>query len=620
MAVPPILGSSYLKKLHKNIGGKLKKLSRPLIAGGIGDKMDKGNLWIVPGFTLLVFACLWTTKLSKIALEESTCRGASIYDFTGTPLDQDAQRHCQTARRYYVAPDEPFLMDQKWREDREVKNPEWILWFWAPIVFVMYVITRFLWTLLLDNQGINFPNVVNAAESVTEENDGICEINEERLQERLGIIAENFRCATSSRAFAAFIAFEFSLVIAPLCLLLFVLPLMIGPAYRSWGLDVVRAWWERRDWQGVPLQTALALHPSLSHRPHVPLIPRITYCDYNFVSIGNSHTLTYRCYLDANWHERTALFIWIMLVFLTFVNFINLFFWVEWVLRMKFRLPRKRWVLRKWLNNDEDFSPSEQAQMGKFAEGFRTGNLLLFYYIEAHTSRVVASAFCQALFRRWLEKRRLQAIRRRESDGGGSSNDSVSPIYRTPKSKEPIVGWVDPESGTVPSPSEYYSPPEAESPASPETVAMSVYSPHRYSASSDSASSKPEVKFMPGVVSLPPEPISGETPRTAGTRPFYPRREKESGGGNYKKNLKEASREPLMPFGSGAKLRSAGSGLMGGGSAKERRRLEKELQKEQDRRRRGGITGPGAGTPTSPEQTGTTGGGGSSMSRRCAIM
>lgn len=122
-------------------------------------------------------------------------------------------------------------MDPKWREEREVKNPEvknlfknklifiyfqWILWFWAPIVFVMYVLTRFLWTLLLDNQGveyslnyfysiflgINFPNVVNAAESVTIENDGISEIDEDRLHERLNVIAENFRTAHSTRAFS----------------------------------------------------------------------------------------------------------------------------------------------------------------------------------------------------------------------------------------------------------------------------------------------------------------------------------------------------------------------------------------------------------------------------------
>lgn len=43
---------------------------------------------------------------------------------------------------------------------------------------------------------------------------------------------------------------------------------------------------------------------------HVPLIPRVTYCDYHFVSLGNDHVLTYRCYLDANWHERTALCTW----------------------------------------------------------------------------------------------------------------------------------------------------------------------------------------------------------------------------------------------------------------------------------------------------------------------
>uniref|UniRef100_A0A914NXY8 Uncharacterized protein n=1 Tax=Meloidogyne incognita TaxID=6306 RepID=A0A914NXY8_MELIC len=85
-----------------------------------------------------------------------------------------------------------FLYDYKWKLDRQVKNPEWILWFWAPIVFVMYVITRFVWSLLLDNQGINFPNVVNAAESVTVENDGIIEIDEEKLNDRLNVIAENF--------------------------------------------------------------------------------------------------------------------------------------------------------------------------------------------------------------------------------------------------------------------------------------------------------------------------------------------------------------------------------------------------------------------------------------------
>ena len=48
----------------------------------------------------------------------------------------------------------------------------------------------------------------------------------------------------------AFIAFEFSLVLAPICLLIFVLPIMIGPNYRSWGLDVIKAWWERKDWSG----------------------------------------------------------------------------------------------------------------------------------------------------------------------------------------------------------------------------------------------------------------------------------------------------------------------------------------------------------------------------------
>jgi hypothetical protein len=63
----------------------------------------------------------------------------------------------------------------------------------------MYVLTRFVWSLLMDNQGINFANVISASKSVTVENDGIVEVDEERLLDRLSVIAENFRTAYSSR-------------------------------------------------------------------------------------------------------------------------------------------------------------------------------------------------------------------------------------------------------------------------------------------------------------------------------------------------------------------------------------------------------------------------------------
>uniref|UniRef100_A0A914HMK1 Innexin n=1 Tax=Globodera rostochiensis TaxID=31243 RepID=A0A914HMK1_GLORO len=407
MALPMVSGV-YLDHLWRGTTRKLRALARPLLKDGIGDRMDKGNLWVVPGFTLLVFGILWTTKLSKIALEESTCHGASIYDFGVKQLEDDAKSFCRTGKRYYVGPDEAFSHDHNWRQQREVKNPEWILWFWAPIVFVMYVLTRFMWTLLLENQGINFANVVAASQSITVEHDGITELDEEKLADRLPVIVDNFRCSYSSRAYSAFLAFECALVVAPLLLLLFVLPLMIGGGYRTWGLDIARAWWERRDWQGAPLlpfyDASGDFHEASQRRPVVPLIPRITYCDYHFVSLGNSHTLTYRCYMDANWHERTALFTWIMLLFLAMINLGNLIFWLEWTVRMRFRHERGGWVVKKWLNS-EGFTDAELDLMRRFAESFKMGQLLYFYYIEAHTDRVVASAFCTALFARWLEER-----------------------------------------------------------------------------------------------------------------------------------------------------------------------------------------------------------------------
>lgn len=139
----------------------------------------------------------------------------------------------------------------------------------------------------------------------------------------------------------------------------------------------------------------------------MPLIPRITYCDYHFVTLGNDHVLTYRCYLDANWHERTALFCWVMLVLLIILNAINLLFWLIWAAKMKRRSSRQEWVMRKWLN-DDDFRPDEYEHLRSFAASFKMGNLLLFYYIEAHTDRVVASAFAKALYEHWMDRMQAQ--------------------------------------------------------------------------------------------------------------------------------------------------------------------------------------------------------------------
>uniref|UniRef100_A0AC35F496 Innexin n=1 Tax=Panagrolaimus sp. PS1159 TaxID=55785 RepID=A0AC35F496_9BILA len=135
----------------------------------------------------------------------------------------------------------------------------------------------------------------------------------------------------------------------------------------------------------------------------MPLVPRYTYCDFHFVTLGNDHVLTYRCYLDANWHERTAFFTWIMLAMLILINFLNLLFWILWAIRMKITKFRKKWVMKKWLHDDE-FQPDEKEFIEKFAKTFKMGNILLFYFIEAHTDRVVASAFAKALYCKWVDK------------------------------------------------------------------------------------------------------------------------------------------------------------------------------------------------------------------------
>jgi hypothetical protein len=48
------------------IGGGIGKFKGPIkqrLKGGIGDGMDTCNLWVVPFFTLFLFAILWASQL-----------------------------------------------------------------------------------------------------------------------------------------------------------------------------------------------------------------------------------------------------------------------------------------------------------------------------------------------------------------------------------------------------------------------------------------------------------------------------------------------------------------------------------------------------------------------------
>lgn len=90
--------------------------------------------------------------------------------------------------------------------------------------------------------------MVNASKNVMKEKDGVRRVDEKELMKNLETITDNFRSSYSTNAFAAFIAFEVFLVLAPLILLLGLLPLIIGGSYRTWGLDVMRAVVEQKEW------------------------------------------------------------------------------------------------------------------------------------------------------------------------------------------------------------------------------------------------------------------------------------------------------------------------------------------------------------------------------------
>jgi hypothetical protein len=134
-----------------------------------------------------------------------------------------------------------------------------------------------------------------------------------------------------------------------------------------------------------------------------------------------------------------------MLVFLTFMNFFNLLFWLSWAMKMSSRRKRQNWVMKKWLNND-DFRPDELEFVERFAAQFKMGNLLLFYYIEAHTDRVVASAFAKALFTNWMFKQQ-EAIENSVRVNMLHMKPTAPPLTpeneKIQQEKDSNIGWKD---------------------------------------------------------------------------------------------------------------------------------------------------------------------------------
>jgi hypothetical protein len=94
-----------------------------------------------------------------------------------------------------------------------------------------------------------------------------------------------------------------------------------------------------------------------------------------------------------------------MLALLAILNLANFILWLQWGIRMHSRNQRLNWVMKKWGMNAYTyglFDTELDINMKRnFAQRFKLGHLLYFYYIEWHTGRRVASAFCMALFHKW---------------------------------------------------------------------------------------------------------------------------------------------------------------------------------------------------------------------------
>lgn len=114
-------------------------------------------------------------------------------------------------------------------------------------------------------------------------------MDEAELSNRLPVIAEEFRRATTSNAATAYLVFKLALFIAPLLLLFCVLPFMIDSQYATWGISVLFA---------------------NVNDSRAPLFPQKTYCDFPHPSADN-RLIMVGCYLYGFRQYKTVAFcIW----------------------------------------------------------------------------------------------------------------------------------------------------------------------------------------------------------------------------------------------------------------------------------------------------------------------
>ena len=158
---------------------------------------------------------------------------------------------------------------------------------------------------------------------------------------------------------------------------MFVMDKVLGSNYHLYGLEVMAAWFQSKDWR-MPER-----------------FPRATMCDLKVRRLGNVQRYTVQCVLPVNlFNEMIFLLVWWVLAFLAAYTLYSLLWWVVW---LSMSGEDKRFAM-KHLQYRRKNPKQMNGQMDRFIKALRKDGIFVMRLIGLNTDAVTVTDIVCALW------------------------------------------------------------------------------------------------------------------------------------------------------------------------------------------------------------------------------
>lgn len=268
--------------------------------------------------------------------------------------EQYAESFCWLKNTYFVPLNASIPEGKEARQKEELNYYQWVPFVLA-IQALMFYLPSVIWKLLNWQSGVQLKSLVAMAVNSVDDDAAEREKKIEKLAWHFQVSVVKkvskssgffyklkllvvryllFGRSKSGRYLTTIYMLVKLLYVANVVGQFFVLNSFLGTDYKLYGLDVVRDLWYHHDWR---------------HSGH---FPRVTMCDFNVRTVGNTKPITLQCVLVVNLlNEKIFIFLWFLLFFVSVVTILDALLWFFWAL-----VPSKRFAtLRKLLPEPNAF-------------------------------------------------------------------------------------------------------------------------------------------------------------------------------------------------------------------------------------------------------------------------